>query len=41
MKMEHAIAAPSDGTVTELPVQPGQQVEPGTVLAVVSELAGE
>ncbi len=41
MKMEHAVAAPSDGTVTELPVQPGQQVEPGTVRAVVSELAGE
>jgi propionyl-CoA carboxylase alpha chain len=41
MKMEHAVAAPSDGTVTELPVQPGQQVEPGTVLAVVSKLTGE
>ncbi|MFF5991791.1 ATP-binding protein [Prauserella flavalba] len=36
MKMEHRIAAPADGVVTELPVVVGQQVEPGTVLAVVN-----
>lgn len=35
MKMEHRIAAPSDGLVTELPVVPGQQVDVGAVLAVV------
>jgi propionyl-CoA carboxylase alpha chain len=35
MKMEHRIAAPSDGVVTELPVAPGQQVDVGAVLAVV------
>jgi propionyl-CoA carboxylase alpha chain len=36
MKMEHAVLAPDDGVVTELPVTPGTQVEPGTVLAVVT-----
>ncbi|PXY23555.1 acetyl/propionyl-CoA carboxylase subuit alpha [Prauserella coralliicola] len=36
MKMEHRVAAPADGVVTELPVVVGQQVEPGTVLAVVN-----
>ncbi|MBK1788247.1 ATP-binding protein [Prauserella cavernicola] len=36
MKMEHRIAAPADGVVTELPVVASQQVEPGTVLAVVN-----
>ena len=36
MKMQHTIAAPYAGTITELSVQPGQQVEAGTVLAVVS-----
>ncbi|WP_405009365.1 biotin carboxylase N-terminal domain-containing protein [Kitasatospora sp. NBC_01539] len=35
MKMEHQVAAPADGLLTELRVVPGQQVEPGTVLAVV------
>jgi propionyl-CoA carboxylase alpha chain len=37
MKMEHRIAAPADGVVTELPVTVGQQVEVGTILAVVGE----
>ncbi|MEU6643044.1 biotin carboxylase N-terminal domain-containing protein [Saccharomonospora sp. NPDC046836] len=36
MKMEHRIAAPADGVVTELPVTVGQQVDLGAVLAVVS-----
>ncbi|NIH84070.1 biotin carboxylase N-terminal domain-containing protein [Amycolatopsis granulosa] len=36
MKMEHRITAPADGEVTELPVSVGRQVEPGTVLAVVT-----
>jgi propionyl-CoA carboxylase alpha chain len=36
MKMEHAIRAPETGTVTELLVEPGQQVEPGTPLAIVT-----
>jgi propionyl-CoA carboxylase alpha chain len=35
MKMEHTISAPTDGTVAELGVSRGQQVEVGTVLAVV------
>ncbi|GAA4987639.1 hypothetical protein GCM10025734_12860 [Kitasatospora paranensis] len=35
MKMEHKVSAPADGVVTELRVEPGRQVEPGTVLAVV------
>ncbi|MEU8633678.1 biotin carboxylase N-terminal domain-containing protein [Amycolatopsis sp. NPDC048633] len=39
MKMEHRIAAPADGVVTELPVTVGQQVEVGTILAVVGEEA--
>ncbi|GAA1568738.1 biotin carboxylase N-terminal domain-containing protein [Kribbella hippodromi] len=37
MKMEHTIAAPADGVVNELPVDAGQQVEVGAVLAVVGE----
>ncbi|GGS51040.1 acetyl/propionyl/methylcrotonyl-CoA carboxylase subunit alpha [Streptomyces cinerochromogenes] len=37
MKMQHRIAAPAAGTLTALHVEPGQQVEPGTVLAVVQE----
>ncbi|MYS90255.1 MULTISPECIES: acetyl/propionyl/methylcrotonyl-CoA carboxylase subunit alpha [Streptomyces] len=37
MKMQHKIAAPATGTLTALSVVPGQQVEPGMVLAVVSE----
>jgi len=36
MKMQHTIVAPYAGTVTELPVQTGQQVGAGHVLAVVS-----
>jgi propionyl-CoA carboxylase alpha chain len=35
MKMEHVISAPAAGIVAELPVAAGQQVEVGTVLAVV------
>ncbi|MCX4098966.1 biotin carboxylase N-terminal domain-containing protein [Nocardia sp. alder85J] len=35
MKMEHTIAAPADGVLTELNVTVGQQVEVGAVLAVV------
>jgi propionyl-CoA carboxylase alpha chain len=35
MKMEHVIAAPAAGILAELPVAPGQQVEVGSVLAVV------
>jgi propionyl-CoA carboxylase alpha chain len=35
MKMEHVIAAPVAGFVSDLPVAPGQQVEVGSVLAVV------
>ncbi|WP_425245864.1 biotin carboxylase N-terminal domain-containing protein [Streptomyces sp. NEAU-NA10] len=35
MKMQHVISAPATGTVTALPVSPGQQVEMGTLLAVV------
>jgi len=37
MKMEHQIAAPADGVVSELKVSPGQQVDVGAVLAVVTE----
>jgi propionyl-CoA carboxylase alpha chain len=37
MKMQHRVDAPAAGVVTELPVQAGQQVETGTVLAVISE----
>ncbi|MFB7499644.1 acetyl/propionyl/methylcrotonyl-CoA carboxylase subunit alpha [Streptomyces sp. NPDC056161] len=35
MKMQHPISAPVTGTLTALHVKPGQQVEPGAVLAVV------
>ncbi len=35
MKMEHVISAPAAGIVAELPVAAGQQVEVGSVLAVV------
>ncbi|MFF4711274.1 acetyl/propionyl/methylcrotonyl-CoA carboxylase subunit alpha [Streptomyces eurythermus] len=38
MKMQHLIAAPAAGTLTALHARPGQQVEPGTVLAVVQEI---
>jgi propionyl-CoA carboxylase alpha chain len=36
MKMQHTIAAPYAGTVTELSAAAGQQVEAGAVLAVVT-----
>jgi propionyl-CoA carboxylase alpha chain len=36
MKMEHAIRAPRAGTVTQLQVAPGDQVEAGAILAVVT-----
>ncbi|MGW7635902.1 ATP-binding protein [Streptomyces decoyicus] len=39
MKMEHKITAPAAGTLTALPVGPGQQVEVGALLAVVAEPA--
>ena len=35
MKMEHTITAPTDGVLTELNVNTGQQVEVGAVLARV------
>jgi propionyl-CoA carboxylase alpha chain len=35
MKMQHTIAAPHDGVVSEIPVAVGDQVTAGTVLAVV------
>ncbi|MFL0293638.1 biotin carboxylase N-terminal domain-containing protein [Mycobacterium sp. SMC-18] len=41
MKMEHTIAAPDSGVVTELNVQPGQQVDVGAVLARVETPEGE
>jgi propionyl-CoA carboxylase alpha chain len=37
MKMEHTITAPRAGTLTELPVRAGTQVDTGQVLAVVTE----
>ncbi|WP_345670325.1 ATP-binding protein [Streptomyces similanensis] len=37
MKMEHKITAPTTGTLTSLQATPGQQVEVGTLLAVVQE----
>jgi propionyl-CoA carboxylase alpha chain len=36
MKLEHAVRAPEAGTVTDLPVPPGGQVEAGAVLAIVT-----
>lgn len=36
MKMEHQILAPADGTMSELRVKPGTQVEAGDVLAFVT-----
>jgi len=36
MKMQHTVAAPTDGVVTDLPVTTGQQVSAGEVLAVVT-----
>jgi propionyl-CoA carboxylase alpha chain len=35
MKMEHTVTSPADGTISDLRVRPGQQVDSGTVLAVV------
>ncbi|WP_129308451.1 biotin carboxylase N-terminal domain-containing protein [Streptomyces sp. L2] len=35
MKMQHRITAPTTGTLSALPVTPGQQVEMGALLAVV------
>jgi propionyl-CoA carboxylase alpha chain len=35
MKMQHTIAAPYDGVVTELSAKAGAQVESGAVLAVI------
>jgi propionyl-CoA carboxylase alpha chain len=37
MKMEHTVASPSDGTVTDVPVSAGQQVDAGGVLIVVED----
>jgi propionyl-CoA carboxylase alpha chain len=37
MKMEHTVAAPAAGVITELRVQAGQQVDSGAVLAVLSD----
>ncbi|MHA6799982.1 acetyl/propionyl/methylcrotonyl-CoA carboxylase subunit alpha [Bounagaea algeriensis] len=37
MKMEHTVAAPADGVLTELRVRAGEQVEMGAVLAVVDD----
>ncbi|MBX6769297.1 MAG: acetyl-CoA carboxylase biotin carboxyl carrier protein subunit, partial [Actinomadura rubrobrunea] len=37
MKMEHPVTAPAAGTVAELNVTAGQQVEAGAVLAVIAE----
>jgi 3-methylcrotonyl-CoA carboxylase alpha subunit len=37
MKMEHALTAPFDGTVTELDVSEGQQVQVETLLARVEK----
>jgi acyl-CoA carboxylase subunit alpha len=39
MKMEHTIAAPATGVVTELPVRAGTQVQIGAVLAIVQPAA--
>ncbi|WP_045823827.1 biotin carboxylase N-terminal domain-containing protein [Williamsia herbipolensis] len=39
MKMEHTVAAPSDGVVTELAVTAGQQLAVGDVLAVIGDRA--
>jgi propionyl-CoA carboxylase alpha chain len=35
MKMEHTVRAPFDGTVTEVRVALGEQVDTGAVLVVV------
>ncbi len=41
MKMEHTVAAPGDGVLAELNVEPGQQVEVGAVLARVEDQSEE
>jgi acetyl/propionyl-CoA carboxylase alpha subunit len=41
MKMEHTVAAPTDGVLVELHVQPGQQVDVGAVLARVDNPEGD
>ncbi|BAH49860.1 acetyl/propionyl/methylcrotonyl-CoA carboxylase subunit alpha [Rhodococcus opacus] len=41
MKMEHTIKAPASGVLTELSVTAGQQVDVGTVLAVVEAAHAE
>ena len=38
MKMEHEITAPAAGTVSEIRVSAGEQVEAGAVLAVIEEV---
>jgi biotin carboxyl carrier protein len=35
MKMENHVAAPRDGTVSELPISAGQVVQIGQVIAVI------
>src|SRR5439155_343686 len=37
MKMEHEVAAPHDGVVRAVPVEPGQQVNAGDVLVILDE----
>ncbi|WP_433339917.1 biotin carboxylase N-terminal domain-containing protein [Streptomyces sp. CA-253872] len=37
MKMEHRVSAPRSGVLTRLPVKPGQQVDVGTLLAVIED----
>jgi propionyl-CoA carboxylase alpha chain len=37
MKMEHEVRAPAGGTVAEVHVAPGDQVEAGRLLVVVHE----
>jgi propionyl-CoA carboxylase alpha chain len=37
MKMEHTVTSPTEGTVTDLRVVAGQQVDAGSVLAVVDD----
>ncbi|HEX2213871.1 MAG TPA: biotin/lipoyl-containing protein, partial [Mycobacterium sp.] len=41
MKMEHTVTAPTDGVLTELNVEPGQQVDVGAVLARVENPRGD
>jgi propionyl-CoA carboxylase alpha chain len=36
MKLEHAVHAPAAGTISDLHVHPGSQVEAGTLLAVLT-----